>query len=134
MMRSYSSFLNTIESANSRKVAKSMECVFDGYDLANCTPENLNQLITELNPRSPKGISTVKYIMGLYAQYLKNDALKELVQGVDRKELWAAIKQDTSKKFVSYAEFNRVYEEIGKYEELNVLYLQMLWRSLYEGI
>lgn len=133
MNNDFEGFLATFDSSNTKKVINSLKAIGE-YDYSNCTPIDIEQIILSMNPGSPKAITTIAYAMSLYAKYLGNDTMHYIVQDVDRNALWSMAKPVARKKFISYQTFKNVYNEIGLYEEYNVLYLQTLFRCLYEGI
>ncbi len=133
MGNNFEEFLSTIDSHNTVKVANSMRTIGD-YDYSDFTPVDLEQVILSLKPNSPKAITTICYILGMYAKFLGNDNLYHMVKGVDRGAIWLMAKPAATKKFISHSSFESVYHEIGVYEEHNSFYQQTLFRCLYEGI
>lgn len=133
MRGSYEEFLNTFDSPNTLKVAKSMSAIAE-YDYSNPTPIDVENIIINMNPNSPKAITTISYIMSLYARYIGNDDLYQMVHDVDRNELWIKAKPNATRKFISHSDFIGVYKDIEMYEDYNGFYIQTLFRCLYEGI
>lgn len=133
MCKSYEDFIGTFDSANTSKVAKSLSDIGD-YDYSNATPIDIEQIILSLKPNSPKAITTIIYIMSLYAKYLKNDELYHMIQDINRNVIWEIAKKSATKKFISFSSYKEVYHDIGVYEEYNSFYVQTLFRCLYEGI
>lgn len=126
-------FIETLETPNTIKVVNSLQ-VIGQYNYTNCTPDKLNEIILGMKPNSPRAITTICYVLGLYAKFLEDDGLYQMIQDVDRKKLWAIAKPSASKKFISHSDFKDVYHAIGVYEELNSFYYQTLFKCLYEGI
>lgn len=133
MRSDFEIFLSTIDSPNTVKVASSMQAIGE-HDYSNFTPVDLEQVILSLKPSSPKAITTICYIFGMYAKFLENDSLYHMVKDVDRGAIWLRAKHIAPKKFISHSSFKTVYHEIGVYEEHNSFYQQTLFRCLYEGI
>lgn len=133
MSNDFESFIDTIDSYNTAKVVKSLRALGD-YDYSKCTPVDLEQIILRLNPNSQKAITTSLYVLSLYAKYLNDDRLYNMVQDIDRKALWIMAKPNASRKFISNAMFKKVCHDIDVYEEYNSFYYCMLFRCLYEGI
>lgn len=133
MSEDFKKFVESLEAPNTIKVVNSLQ-VIGQYDYSNCTPDDLEQIILNTRPNSPKAIITVCYVMGLYARYLGNENMYQMIQKMDNNALWAKAKPNAAKKFISNSKFNEVYHEIGVYEEFNSFYFQMLFRCLYEGI
>ena len=133
MSNNFEAFLSTIDSPNTVKVANSMRKLGD-YDYLNFTPVDIEQVILSLNPNSPKAITTICYIFGMYAKFLDNDDLYYMVKDIDRSAIWLMAKKVAPKKFISHSSFESVYHEVGVYEEHNSFYQQTLFRCLYEGI
>lgn len=133
MSGNFEKFVETLESPNTIKVVKSMQAI-GKYDYTNCTIDDIEQVILNMNPNSLRAIITMCYVFSLYAQYLKDDRLYQIIQGIDRNALWNLAKPNAAKKFISHSLYEEVYHDIGMYEELNALYHQALFRCLYEGI
>lgn len=131
--RNYEGFIATFDSENSKKVARSLKQI-GKYDYENCTPIDLEQIVLSMKPNSPKAITTIVYMLSLYAKYLNNDNMYYMTKDIDRNALWSIAKPLAKKKFISHSTFENVYKEIGVYEEYNSFYLQTLFLCLYEGI
>lgn len=131
--KSYENFIATFDSENSKKVARSLKQIGE-YDYANCTPIDIQNIILSMKPNSPKAITTIAYMLSLYAKYLDNDDMYHIARDIDRNVLWAMAKPIAKKKFISHYTFENVYKEVGVYEEYNSFYLQTLFRAIYEGI
>ena len=133
MSEDFKRFIETLEAPNTIKVVNSLQVIVQ-YDYSNCTPNDLEQIILNTRPNSPKAIITVCYVIGLYARYLGDERLYQMIQEIDNNILWLKAKPNAAKKFISNSKFNEVYHDIGVYEEFNSLYYQMLFKCLYEGI
>ena len=132
-------FINSIESPNSQKVAKFALKNIDG-DIENYSQMEVEQIILERKPSSPKEIVTVCYILGSYSKWLKeqniidNDNLHQIVNSLDKKLLWSKAKPNAKKKFINYEEYQRVIKDIATYEEYNALYYELLFSCIWNGI
>ena len=90
-------FINSIESSNSKKVAQYALKNING-NIENYNLMELEQLILDRKPNSPKEIVTVCYILGSYSKWLQeqniinNDNLYQLVSSLDKKMLWKKCK------------------------------------------
>lgn len=132
-------FIESVKVTNTEKV---VEYVFKKIDddIEHCSLIELEQIILKTRPKSPKDIITICYILGQYAKWLKeqnivdDDSMYQMIQSLDKKMLWEKAKINADKKFISYEEFKDVLRMINMKEELNVLYYQLLFRSIYEGI
>ncbi|MBR5604252.1 MAG: hypothetical protein IKW51_08635 [Bacteroidales bacterium] len=133
MSEEFKRFVETLQTQNTIKVVKSLQVIGD-YNYLNCTPVDLEQIILSIKPNSPKAIITICYVMSLYAKYLGDNKLYQMIQNVDKNKLWLKAKPNASKKFISHSLFTEVYHDIGVYEEFNSFYYQTLFRCLYEGI
>lgn len=133
MNDNFMNFVKTLESPNTIKVVNSLQAIGQ-YDYSECTPVDLEQIILSIHPNSPKAIITICYVMGLYAKYLDDDKLYNMIQDIDRNSLWLMAKPNAPKKFISHSSFEEVYHDVGVYEDLNSFYYQTLFRCLYEGI
>ena len=133
MNDNFKKFIETLEAPNTIKVVNSLKAIGQ-YDYANCTVDKLNEIILSMKPNSIRSITTICYVLGAYAKFLKDDKLYDMIQNVDRNKLWYEAKPIASKKFISNYKFKEVYHDIGVYEEFNSFYYQMLFRCLYEGI
>lgn len=133
MTKDYDAFIATINSPNTAKVASSFKSIGEfSYDYA--TMIDVENIILNLKPKSPKAITTICYVLSSYAKYIGNNDLLYMAQDIDRKSLWIKAKPFADKKFISYSTFNSICSEIDKYEEYNSLYIKTLFRSVYEGI
>lgn len=133
MSDDFNKFVETLEAPNTIKVVNSLQAIGQ-YDYSNCTQDNLEQIILSMKPNSPKAIITICYVIGLYARYLKNDCLYQMVQCIDKNSIWEQAKSNAPKKFISHDSFINVYRDIGIYEDLNAFYYQTLFKCIYEGI
>lgn len=132
-------FINSIESSNSKKVAqyalKNINDNIENYNLME-----LEQLILDRKPNSPKEIVTVCYILGSYSKWLQeqniidNDNLYQLVSSLDKKLLWKKSKPNAKKKFISEKDYQRVIKDIATYEEYNSLYYELLFSCIWNGV
>lgn len=104
------------------------------YDYSDISPVELEHIILSMKPNSPKAITTLTYIMGLYAKHIGNDNMAYMIRAIDRKALWLRAKPMASKKFISNDDFNRVCEGIIEHEEHNALYQKTLFSCIYNGI
>lgn len=132
-------FIDSIESPNSQKVAKFALKNIDG-DIENYSQMEIEQIILERKPSSPKEIVTVCYILGSYSKWLKeqniidNDNLYQIVNSLDKKLLWKKCKPNAKKKFINNEEYQRVIKDIATYEEYNALYYELLFSCIWNGI
>jgi hypothetical protein len=129
----YECFIDTIESANTKKVVSSLR-VLGEHDYTDCSYEKLEQIILHTNPNSPKAIITACYVLGLYARYMKDNELYSMVQELNKISLWEKAKPNAKRKFISHSAYTKVCEDVDIYEDFNGFYQQTLIRSVYEGI
>lgn len=132
-------FINSIESSNSQKVAKFALKNIEG-DIENYNPMELEQVILNKKPSSPKEIITIIYILSSYAKWLQeqsiiqDDNMYQILQSFNKKLLWQKCKSTAKKKFISNEQYNRVIKDIATYEEYNALYYELLFACIYNGI
>lgn len=133
-------YISSIESSNSQKVIKH---IFKKIDVNNIEHYNLiqmEQLIINASPNSPKEIITMIYVISSYLKWLQeqgvitNDNAYQVVQSIDKKLLWMKCKPRAKKKFISYEQYQTVIKDIATYEEFNALYYELLFSSIYFGI
>lgn len=132
-------FIDSIDVPNTEKVVRH---VLEGVDVdfLKFNTQELEQFVLSRGPNSPKAIVTICYVLGLYARWLQEESLGsgkdfyELVQSLDKKDLWKRAKPTARRKFITNSQVCRVINEIGIYEEFNQLYYQTLFRCIYEGI
>lgn len=129
----FDSFIESIEQENTVKVAKSLYSMGQ-YDYSDISFVELENIILSMKPNSPKSITTICYVMSMFAKYIGNDDMAYMIRSIDRKSLWLRAKTGASKKFISNFDFQRVCHEIDIHEEHNVLYQNSLFRCIYEGI
>lgn len=133
MGREYSAFVDSIESENTAKIARSMSYIGE-HDYDCVTPPMIDAVVLDMKPKSMKDITTTLYIMSLYAVHLGNKDMEYMIRGADRKLLWRMAKPHVPKKFISSAEFEDIYDSILRHEEHNALYYASLFASIYYGI
>lgn len=132
-------FIESIESSNSKKVAKyALKNVDDNIENYNIM--QLEQFILDRKPSSQKEIVTVCYILGAYSKWLleqnliDNDNLYQMIMSLDKKLLWKKCKPNAKKKFISNEEYQRAIKDIAMYEEYNALYYELLFGCIWNGI
>lgn len=133
MGNEFKKFADTFESPNTIKVINSLQALGQ-YNYNGISPVELEQIILDMKPNSPKSITTILYVLSLYAKYLKDDRLYNIVQDVDRKVLWVMAKPNASKKFISNSQFKETYKDVELFEEYNSSYISTLFKCIYEGI
>lgn len=139
MNKNMKRFIDSIESPNSKKVAKfALKDIEDGIENYNII--KMEQAILNKQPNSPKEIITITYILSSYFKYLqeqgiiKDDNAYQILQSLDKKSLWQKCKPNAKKKFISYKQYERVVKDIAMYEEYNALYYELLFSCIYYGI
>ena len=138
-MNNVERFIESVEVTNTAKVVK---FVFKNTDIniENYNQMELEQFILGLKPNSPKSITTICYVLSLYAKWLqeqniiKNDNLYQMIQSLDKKLLWKKAKPAAKKKFISYEQYEMVIKDIATYEEYNALYYELLFSCIWYGI
>lgn len=133
MSDDFRKFIETLKAPGTIKVVNSMQAL-GAYDYSDCTAEDIERIVLSMQPNSPKAVITICYVLGLYARYLQNDRMYQMIQEIAKTALWAKAKPNAPKKYISHVTFEDVYHDIGVYEEYNGFYLQTLFRCLYEGI
>ena len=133
MSDNFKKFIDTLESPNTVKVINSMKVIGD-HDYTNCTHDDLEKVILSMSPNSPKSVIRMCWALGAYARYLQDDRLYNMVQELDRNDIWAKAKPTAKKKFLSNTDFKQTCHIISTHEELNALYSETLFKCLYEGI
>jgi hypothetical protein len=133
-------YISSIESLNSQKVIRH---VFKKIDVNNIEHYNLmqmEQLIINASPNSPKEIITMVYVISSYFKWLQEQGIVDngnayqVIQSIDKKLLWAKCKPKAKKKFISNKQYQDVIKDIATYEEYNALYYELLFSSIYYGI
>lgn len=133
-------FLNSVESPNSQKVIKHIFKKIEVDDIENYNLIQMEQLIVDSNPNSPKSIITTIYVLSSYFKWLQeqgiidNDNAYQIVTSLDKKLLWKKCKPTAKKKFISYEQYKRVIKDIATFEEYNALYYELLFSCIYNGI
>ena len=138
-MNNVERFIESVGVANTAKVVK---FVFKNTDvnIENYNQMELEQFILDLKPNSPKSITTICYVLGLYAKWLQeqnitnNDNLYQMIQSLDKKLLWKKAKPTAKKKFISYEQYEMVVKDIATYEEYNALYYELLFSCIWSGV
>jgi len=133
MNDNFKKFVESLESPNTVKVIRSLQAIGE-HEYTNCTHADLENIILSMKPNSPKIIVTMCWALGLYARYLKDDRLYNMVQELDRNAIWVKAKPTARKKFISYSDYKQTCHIVSMHEEFNALYTETLFRCLYEGI
>lgn len=131
-----------IESVGVANTAKVVRFVFKNTDvnIENYNQMELEQFILDLKPNSPKSITTICYVLGLYARWLQeqniinNDNLYQIIQSLDKKLIWRKAKPAAKKKFISHEQYEMVIKDIATYEEYNALYYELLFSCIWSGV
>ena len=138
-MEKIKEFINSFEVENTAKVIKHVLGDVK-KKIENYSKLELEQFVFDKEPNSYRAITTICYVIGVYAKWLnknyplEGNNLLELVTSIDKKELWKKIKPTARKKFVTYYDLKRIINDIELYEEFNELYYKTLLRCIYEGI
>lgn len=138
-MNNIERFIESIQVPNTAKVVRFVLKDVD-VNIENFSLMELEQFILNLRPNSPKTITTICYVLGLYAKWLQkqgvthNDNLYQMVQSLDKKLLWKKAKPQAKKKFISNEQYRMIIKDIATYEEYNSLYYELLFSCIYHGI
>ena len=133
-------YISSIESLNSQKVIKH---VFKKVDVDNIEHYNLiqiEQLIINATPSSPKEIITMIYVISSYLKWLQeqsiidNDNAYQIMQSIDKKLLWKKCKPKAKRKFISNEQYQMIIKDIATYEEYNALYYELLFSCIWFGV
>ena len=133
-------YISSIKSSNSQKVVKHIFKKIDENNIENCNPIQMEQLILDANPNSPKEIITIIYVLSSYLKYIQeqgiidNDNSYQILQSLDKKLLWKKAKPFSKKKFISNEQYQRIIKDIATYEEYNALYYELLFSCIWYGI
>ena len=127
-------FMDSVESLNSKKVIKYVFKKIDYVSIEELNSIQLEQLIINTKPKSPKEIITITYVLSSYAKWINDDNLYQMIQSLDKKLLWEKIKPFSKNKFISYEQYKNIIKDIALYEEYNALYYELLFKCIYEGI
>ena len=133
-------YISSIESLNSQKVIKHIFKKIDMDNIENCNLIQMEQLVVDALPNSPKEIITIIYVLSSYLKYLQkqgiidNDNAYQILQSLDKKLLWKKVKPFSKKKFISHEQYQRVIKDIATYEEYNALYYELLFSCIWNGI
>ena len=133
MRKDYDRFIETVDSPNTVKVLRSLSKLGE-YDYSKCTPTMMEQIVLSMQPNSPKSITTIVYVLSLYAKFLKNNDMYHMAKDINRNALWAIAKPTARKKFISYSQYKETFKDVELYEEYNSLYISALFKCVYEGI
>lgn len=132
MTNTFQSFLETLNS-NSAKFAVCYSAIGD-EDYTDCTVEKVEEVILKLNPTSPRTITTICYLMTLYAKFIENEQMVTAIKNIDRNIVWDKAKPNVSPKFISNETFREICSSIDTFEECNALFKRVLFQCIYEGV
>jgi hypothetical protein len=132
-------FIDSIKVQNTAKVVRFVLKDVDD-NIENYSPIEIEHFILSLKPNSPKTITTICYVLSIYAKWLNeqniitDDKFYQTVKSFDKKLLWKKAKPTAKKKFISNKQYNKVIHEISVYEDFNALYYEALFKCIYEGV
>ncbi len=133
-------YIDSIESQNTQKVVKHVFKKIDDGNIENYNLIQIELLIINMKPSSPKEIITIVYVLSSYGKWLQeqdvidNDSLHQLIQSLDKKLLWKKCKPQAKKKFISNEQYQTIIKDIATYEEYNALYYELLFSCIWFGI
>ena len=133
-------YISSIESLNSQKVIRHVFKKIDADGIEHYNLIQIEQLIINASPNSPKEIITIIYVLSSYLKYLQergiveNDSAYEMIQSLDKKLLWQKCKPKAKKKFISNEQYQSIIKDIATYEEYNALYYELLFSCIWYGI
>lgn len=132
-------YIDSIESVNSRKVARfSLNGIDDNVEAYNLM--QLEQNILNKKPSSPKEITTILYILSAYAKFLQeqgimnDDNFLQVILSLDKKLLWNKAKKNAKKKFINNEQYEEIVKSIATYEQYNALYFELLFGCIWFGL
>lgn len=132
-MEQYSQFISSLESDFTAEVAR-LKRDIGKFNFSNCTKNDIEQMILDMNPKSPRDISMISYLVRRYANFLGEDSVPKILDSICRSELWDRAKPNSPKRFISFAEYQTVCHEIMMQEHYNSFYKKVLFRCIYEGV
>ena len=127
-------YISSVESSNSQKVIKHVFKKIDADSIEHYNLIQMEQLIINASPNSPKEIITIIYVLSSYFKWLQEDNAYEIIQSLDKKLLWQKCKPKAKKKFISNEQYQRIIKDIATYEEYNALYYELLFSCIWSGI
>lgn len=133
-------FVDSAESLNTRKVLLHVFKKIDANNIEKYSPIQMEQLIIDSQPNSPKSITTTIYVLSSYAKWIQeqgiinDDNSLQILQSLDKKLLWQKCKKTAKKKFISYEQYGQIIKDIATFEEYNSLYYESLFSCVYHGI
>lgn len=133
-------YISSIESLNSQKVIKHVFKKIDVDNIEHCNLIQIEQLIINATPSSPKEIITMIYVISSYLKWLQeqsiidNDNAYQIIQSIDKKLLWKKCKPKAKRKFISNEQYQMIIKDIATYEEYNALYYELLFSCIWFGV
>jgi uncharacterized protein YlaN (UPF0358 family) len=133
-------YISSVESLNSQKVIKHIFKKIDANNIEHYNLIQIEQLIIDASPNSPKEIITMIYVISSYLKWLQeqgiinNDNAYQIIQSIDKKLLWVKCKPKAKQKFISNKQYQDVIKDIATYEEYNALYYELLFSCIYCGV
>ena len=133
-------YISSVESLNSQKVIKHIFKKIDANNIEHYNLIQIEQLIIDASPNSPKEIITMIYVISSYLKWLQeqgiinNDNAYQIIQSIDKKLLWVKCKPKAKQKFISNKQYQDVIKDIATYEEYNALYYELLFSCIYYGV
>jgi len=137
----YQEYLNYLEetgNASELKQAKAYKTV-GKYNYTNCRENLIKEVIISCNPqKGRKSINPIIQVISNFAKYIGDNNLLQVVQSIDRDDVWNEVKGTVDDRFISHQEFefvlNSVLRNNSKYYFYNNEYFAALFWCIYEGI
>lgn len=105
---------------------------FDQYG-DNITEENICEYITKKKYTTFKGVRRLLTLISAYGKSVGDKEAVALAKNLDAKELWNKTTLP-SNRFVSYAQFQDIYNTLDSDYAINGLYYRTLFLAVYEGV
>lgn len=95
---------------------------------------DIERIIIDLKPTSARSITTICWAIKQYAKLVGDETYCEIVEEIDRNDLWKVAKPNTPTKYISHNKFLEVLYDIERCQEINSLYYSTLFQLIYEGV
>lgn len=133
-------YIDSVNVDNTKKVLRHVFNKVNAKNIENYNLMQIEQLIIDSKPNSPKSIITTIYVLSSYLKWMQeqgiidNDNAYQMLQSIDKKLLWKKISPSAKKKFINEKQYQTAVKDIATYEEYNSLYYELLFSCVWYGL
>lgn len=135
MNEKYIDFVESIANQNNKCIHEIGMKTIDSQNIDLDELNSVDDLIIVLSESKVNSFSTLRMLQNTikeYARFSNNKMLYNLAEQINIRTIWEEIRHESRPSFLCHKHFMQIYNDLA-YKE-NGLYLQTLFRTVYEGI